>query len=143
MVIAGLSPDTTHFVVVRAVDTADNEDENTVEASATTPVSYSLNIRPILIDEGGCSRADCHVAPTPDGSLSLDTYQGLIQGGLHKNPNAVVPGDGKGSYILWRTDQANPNYERLLPRMPQGGRALRQESLRRLERWIDQGALDN
>jgi hypothetical protein len=145
LVVGGLSPDTTHFVVVRAVDTSDNEDENAVEASATTPVSYSLNVRPILTrsDQGGCTRIGCHIAPNPDGELSLDTYEGLIRGGTHKDPGAVVPGDGKGSYLLWRTDQSNPNYQRLLPRMPQGGRALPEASLRQLERWIDQGALDN
>jgi hypothetical protein len=145
MDITGLAPDTEHFVVVRAVDTGDNEDTNAVEASATTPVSYSLNVRPILTrtDMGGCTRADCHVPPNPDGNLSLDTYEGLIRGGLHRNPGTVVPGDGKGSYIMWRTDQSNPNYQRLLPRMPQGGRALPEASLRQLERWIDQGAMDN
>jgi chitodextrinase len=143
--IDGLAPDTTYHVVVRAVDTANNEDANTEELSATTPLSFATNVLPILtrLDQGACSQPACHAGPRPDGGLNLSSYDGLMRGGVTTNPPAVVPGNGKGSYLLWRTDAANPNYQAQKPRMPQGRRPLTALQLSTIERWIDQGAIDN
>ena len=145
MEIAGLQPDTAHHVVIRAVDTAGNEDANLVELAATTLISFSANVFPILTrtDMGGCSRATCHSGSNPDGMLDLTTYDGLMAGGVTVNPPTVKSGDGEGSYILWRTDRSNPNYRTNLTRMPSGGRALTSDQLGTIERWIDQGAIDN
>ena len=145
MEISGLLPDTPHHVVIRAEDTAGNEDSNTVELAATTLISFSTNVFPILTrtDMGGCSRNTCHSGSNPDGRLDMTTYEGLMRGGVTVNPPSVKPGDGVGSYMMWRTDRSNPNYRTSLARMPLGFRALTETQLRTIERWIDQGALDN
>jgi hypothetical protein len=145
MEVSGLIPDTAHHVVIRAEDTAGNEDTNVVELAATTLLSFSANVFPILTrtDMGGCTRPTCHSAARRDGGLDMSTYQGLMRGGVTTNPPTVKPGDGAGSYILWRTDRSNPNYRTNLARMPLGFRALTETQLRTIERWIDQGALDN
>jgi hypothetical protein len=147
IVLDGLVANKLHFVVVRAIDQARNEDKNVVEAQGTTLISYRDNIVPILTQRGGCSQIGCHGGSFPQGGLNLQTYSGLIKGG-RTPPPTVIPFDGQGSGILWRTDQQNPNYgtncaRTPCPLMPLGGRPLSRADLDTLEHWIDQGAVNN
>ncbi len=146
--ITGLSTNTTHHVVVRAVDSTGNEGSNRIELAATTPSSFSLDIRPILDQSppfgGACTQPFCHEGTTNSGGLNLETYAGLVTvGGDTKSPPAVNPGNSEQSYLLWRTDESNPNFDRNQSRMPLGDDPLAAEQLVAIRRWIDQGALDN
>ncbi len=149
MAISGLPTGTTHYVVVRAADSSGNEDSNRIELAATTPVSFVLDVRPILDRSppfgGACTRPFCHSAPTNSGGLNLETYEGLvIVGGATTNPRTVNPGNSARSYLLWRTDESNPNFVRDRSRMPLGSPVpLAADQLEALRRWIDQGAPDN
>ena len=143
--LTGLLSDTEYSVAVRAVDTTGNEDQNVANIDASTLTSFDNDVFPIISTPtiGGCLSGICHDADRPAGRLNLSTYDGLITGGRTASPPAVVPGDSIGSLLLWRTDQANPNFlhNRLL--MPAGKPALSPEVLGTISRWIDQGALDN
>ena len=136
-------------MVVRAVDSTGNEGSNRIELAATTPSSFSLDIRPILDQSppfgGACTRPFCHSAPTNTGGLNLETYEGLVTvGGATKNPPVVNPENSEQSFLLWRTDESNPNFVRNKSRMPLGSPdPLAAEQLDAIRRWIDQGALNN
>lgn len=91
-------------------------------------VSFALDIQPLFVRE--CIR--CHGGA---GSLNLDTYAGVMQGGL--SGVAVVPGDPAGSLILDRLDGTQP------PTMPADGPALPAAEIHRIRQWILEGALNN
>jgi hypothetical protein len=147
--LAGLAPDTTYFVVVRAVDTAGNESDNREELEATTAVSFRANVLPLLTEntQGGCTRSTCHEPAFPRGGLNLATYDDLLRGGNSQRLGLpiIVPGEPFGnamrSFILWRTDQRNLNFRG--PRMPLSRPALSAAQLDMLKRWIHQGAVNN
>lgn len=149
MAITDLPTNTTHHVVVRALDATGNEDTNRIELAVTTPSSFSLDIQPILDRSppfgGGCTRPFCHSGTTNSGGLNLESYEALVTfGGATKSPPVVSPGNSEQSYLLWRTDEANPNFVRGRSRMPLGSPdPLAASQLDSIRRWIDQGALDN
>ncbi len=151
MVIGELEPDTTFHVVARAQDTAGNESADTVELSATTLISFQAQVLSILTHPvRGCTiGSTCHAGNSPRDELNLETYDGLMSGGvsqrLGRRPPMIVAGeeirDDMQSYLLWRTDTTNTNFEG--PRMPLGRSPIPGSQLDTIKRWILQGALDN
>ena len=155
MLVTELDPDTTYFLVVRAVDSSRNESPTLFELSGTTRVSFAANITEILTQTnpllgGGCNRAGCHSGLVPSGGLDLTTYQDLMTGGTRTRTDPdlfpiVVPFEGISddmqSYLIRRIEARTPEDE---PRMPLGSpEPLNADLLERLKRWIHQGALDN
>ena len=55
----------------------------------------------------------------------------------------VEPGDATASLMIWRIDEASPNYLTEESRMPLGRPALSPAQIGIIRRWIDQGALDD
>ncbi|MBI4604065.1 MAG: hypothetical protein HY721_19080 [Planctomycetes bacterium] len=156
MAIGGLPPDTTHFVVVRAVDTAGNEDSNAVEVSARTAASFAESVFPVITlppgtdmglcwpagarpRTGGCARSTCHMGDRPAGGVSFTTYDAFFRPG-RSGLRPVVAENPAASTLLVRT-RRQPGQSGFMPR---GGSApLHDECLDAIERWILQGALDN
>lgn len=106
------------------------------EGSVVTPplgtvVSFQTNVKPILARYGCTS---CHGGTS---GLYLDTVPRLKQGGF--NGPAVIPLNSAGS-LLVRKISATPPFG---DRMPQGGPYLPDSLQQVINRWIDQGALDN
>lgn len=96
-----------------------------------TTVSFQANVKPILARYGCTS---CHGGTS---GLYVDTVPHLKQGGL--NGPAVVPLNSSASLLSKKVSTAPP----FGSRMPQGGPYLPDSVQQVINRWIDQGALDN
>lgn len=96
-----------------------------------TVVSFQTNVKPILARYGCTS---CHGGTS---GLYVDTVPHLKQGGF--NGPAVTPLNSAGS-LLVKKISATPPFG---ARMPQGGPYLPDSLQQVINRWIDQGALDN
>ncbi len=112
-------------------------------------LSFSEDIQPIL--NRRCT--SCHNATQPRGQLDLtapSSYLHLVNVATSSNCSAVVPGvprvkpgDKEGS-MLWRKTKPDPS--RCLNPMPNGAAGLgiiAPDDLDKVERWIQQGALNN
>lgn len=135
--IAGLTTGTPYYFVVRAEDEAGQRECNTSEMSATPAalgscVSYDANIKPIL--DGNC--IGCHSGATPPRNLHLDTYTGVLAGGL--TGNEVVACQPASSLIYLKTSLDNPPVGQ---RMPLGGPYLTTTQLQTIRAWIAGGAV--
>jgi mono/diheme cytochrome c family protein len=136
--IADLSPSTTYYLVVRAMDGAGNIDSNEVVVSATTEerpgaIDFDLHVLPILQSRcagchGGASDAGC---PGPLG-LCLESYKAIEQTAL--DGRRIIPFDAAGSELVRRIRGLSE------PRMPKDGPYLSEEETAVIEEWIDQGA---
>lgn len=155
LVLRGLAPDTTYYVIAQALDSSGNFSPAAVERSGTTRLSFARNILPILSERdpalgGGCNRAGCHRMPFPAGGLDLVSHEALLAGGRRTRTDPVlfpivVPfeevADDMESYLIRRIEARTRADQ---PRMPLGSpEPLAAEFLERLKRWIHQGALDN
>lgn len=134
--IGGLTTGTTYYFVVRAQDEAGQLDCNTSEQTATpralgSCVSYDDDVRPILA--GNC--VTCHSGATPPRGLKLDSYAGVIAGGL--TGTEVVSCQAEASLIFLKISQDNPPVG---SRMPYGGPYLAASQIEIVRRWIAGGA---
>ncbi len=84
-------------------------------------VSFSRNIRPILIQN--CSDPNCH--------SGMDVYENL----LAQPKPLVVPKDTTSVFSLYQAVYTK--------KMPQGQKKLADSSIKQIEAWIMQGALNN
>lgn len=73
----------------------------------------------------------CHSADVRMGSLNLETYEGLMQGGTTK---IVVPSKSNASRLYMLISG------RAMPSMPMDGTKLSVEEIKAIESWIDAGA---
>jgi hypothetical protein len=139
--VGDLLADTEWSFVVRAVDTAGNEDGNRVEVSARTPpetppppsVDFARDILPIF--QASC--VSCHSGGAPGsceglGGLCLESYA-AIQGSAFDG-TIIIPGNSAGSLLMKRIGPDLP------PRMPFLQPPLGGEEIRLIGDWIDQGA---
>lgn len=137
--IGSLTTGTTYHFVVRAQDEAQQIECNT-NAKAATPrelgacVSYDADIKPIL--DSAC--LGCHSGATPPRNLRLDSYAGVLAGGL--TGTEVVACQPDASLIYLKLSQDNPPVG---VRMPQGGPYLTATQLETFRRWIAGGALQS
>lgn len=93
-----------------------------------TTVSFALDILPIFQQE--CIH--CHGGA---GNLDLDSYQGLMDGGV--SGPVVIPGQPDDSLLPKRLDGT------ITPQMPADGPPLSSLEIDRIRQWILEGALDN
>lgn len=100
--------------------------------AAAAPVSFSRDILPIINQQ---CRA-CHVDQSL-GGLSLKDYDSLMKGG--QRGVAVVKASPDTS-LLVRKLRGDPQVGE---RMPMGGPALQEDSIRKISDWIRQGAPNN
>lgn len=141
--VTGLGAGTRYFFVVRAEDTAGNQDVNTAEVQATTraAVSFSQDIEPLLNDT--CARNGCHAGVNPAEDLDLRT--GRAHAAL-VDVAAVQCSDGRA-----RVDPSNPDGSYLIDKltgvdlcagtiMPKGS-PLTPAEIQLIRDWIAAGAL--
>lgn len=95
-----------------------------------TLISFSKEIAPIL--ESRCGR--CHSGDTPRGRLNLSSFAGMRQGG--QNGPLVVPKSPQRSLLMFRLTTPNAQM-----RMPANGEPLKNDELKKVYTWIEQGAL--
>ncbi len=91
-------------------------------------ISFALDIQPLLVED--CIR--CHGGA---GGLSLDTYAGVIEGGI--SGAIVIPSNPGESILVDRLDGTQP------PTMPADGPPLTTPEINRIRQWILEGALNN
>jgi WD40 repeat protein len=93
--------------------------------------TYADHVLPILRDK--C--INCHGADKTRGGLDLSTYVKTMEGG---SSGAVVkPGQADDSRLFLLAAHKGE------PKMPPQGSAIPPDALATLQRWIDQGALEN
>jgi Planctomycete cytochrome C len=99
-----------------------------IAAFAWQSPSFSKEIVPIFA--AACS--GCHSAHAKMGSLELDTYEGVMQGGNHGT--VVVPGNSGESRLYLMIAG------KMSPAMPMDGKSLTAAQIELIRRWIDAGA---
>lgn len=108
-------------------------DEAAEPASNAETVSYYRDIRPIL----AARCVGCHQPAKASGSLILSTVDAIKRPGDSELPG-IVPGQPDESYLL---EQVTP--EEGAAAMPPEGPPLEAGQIALLERWIEQGAVDD
>ena len=112
---------------------------NTIPDSA----SFSLTVRPLVVQR--CATGSCHGSASGEGGLAFGntnpTYTQIVNL-TSPNGDFVAPGNSAGSNLYLKIIASVPN-----PpggsRMPQGGPYLTTGQQGAIQRWIDDGALDN
>jgi cytochrome c len=101
---------------------------------AATPDFYTTKVQPIL--QGHCYK--CHGEGNHRGGLTMDTKNGLLQGG-HHGP-AIVPGDPAKSLLVTLIHQ-NGTGDFAPPMPPPPRPKLSDDDISTIERWIKAGAV--
>jgi len=105
------------------------EDFEPIPGSAENgAVSYEMDVKPILM--GSCW--ECHGGEKISREFDVTTYSSLMKGS-RKGPQ-VIPGDGANSGMV--ISMANG-------KMPKQGRKMLPEEIELIQRWIDEGAINN
>lgn len=144
--ITRLRPSITYFFVVRAVDRALNEDQNTVEREARTEddVFFPEDVQPILTAR--CTGTACHDAVDPQVGMRL------TEGNAITSLVGVASVQCEGAGGKPRVDPQNPDNSYVMDKlqgtatlcdgdpMPLGGPPLDQADVDLIRLWIQQGA---
>jgi hypothetical protein len=96
-------------------------------------VPYATEIQPIF--NNSCAVSGCHITPSPQAGLQLDSYAHVMQGS--QNGQVIIPFDASGSVLIQRIDGSIP------PSMPLNRTPLPDFSIQKIRDWISQGARDN
>ena len=102
------------------------------------PVSYREQIQPILNNH--C--ITCHGAENPSGKINLTSFETLMNSRtIHGKKPLIVSGDAAQSwlYILARTNQPHVR----MPPDTSAQKALPEDDVQLIGKWIMQGAKDN
>lgn len=96
-------------------------------------VSYSRHVDALF--QQSCASARCHAGSAPGGNLDLErpSYRALID----HVPTLVYPGDGSKSLLVL---SLRGQYGK---RMPLNLPALTENQIKGIQRWIDEGAVNN
>lgn len=100
-------------------------------ADMTEKVTYEQHVLPILREKCG----SCHNSNDKKGGLVLDNYTAAMQGG--GSGEVIAPGDLSSS-MLWLVITHDSE-----PYMPPNQPKLPDEQLHVIQKWIEQGALEN
>lgn len=144
----GLDPGEEYFFVVRARDTSGNVDQNVIEDSATTLVSWATNVYPII--QSNCR--NCHTpggegytaVPNQDFTSAATAYTTTVNiaptcAGATQSVR-VNPGDSADSFLYNKISQPVPSCG---VRMPKDQAPLPAAEIQLFQDWIDQGAMNN
>jgi uncharacterized membrane protein len=109
-----------------------------ISGCATQQVSYQNDVVPIL--ESRCIK--CHASPDGVGyratGLEMSTYESLMQGTAYGQ--VIVAGDSRRSMLNMLVEGRAGKQQR----MPHDEKnALEPEQIETLQRWVNQGALNN
>jgi hypothetical protein len=145
LTVTGLTPDTKYYWVVRAEDRAGNIEQDMTEISATTAVSFSVNVVAVLGSH--CAVTGCHVPGSPPNGLVMtpsQAYQNLVGVTVVESPGykRVDPGNASDSYIYLKVSSASPPAGTQMP-PPATGDSLSAVEIGIIRDWINQGALQN
>lgn len=109
-----------------------------------TPVSFSTDVLPILIDR--CTALGCHGPPMPRANLDLtaavafNELVGVSTDQCGGQRLRVEPGDPEGSYVVSKLDGIDLCFG---TQMPKGATPLSTAARQTIKTWICQGAQDN
>jgi hypothetical protein len=165
--ISNLTPATTYYWVVLAMDRAGNVSALPVlsdagggdaqvseagvdggssngEVSATTLVSWSHNVIGIFAQH--CAVTNCHIPGTPPGGLVLapsQSYQDLVGVAVTEFSGdiRVIPGNAAQSYVYLKITGTQPFGKQMPP--PSTNDSLSTTEINFITTWINQGALQN
>ncbi len=96
------------------------------------PVSYYHDVRPVF--QANCH--GCHQPAKAKGDFVMTTFEALIKGG--ETGATVVPNDAAASYLFENITLVDGQAE-----MPPKGDPLTPEEVALVERWINEGAIDD
>lgn len=120
--------------------TTTSEDTSTTDVSG---VSFSRDIQPIF----NTNCVVCHQSVAANGDLNLEVgsaYDNLVNvESTQSLLRLVTPGDSDGSYLLNKLRGTQWEVGGSGLRMPYGAPPLQQSQINLIQRWIEQGALDN
>lgn len=138
----GLTASTAYFYVVRAMDSSNNEETNTVERTATTPAirSWSSDVFPLLSICATCHGANGGLTLTPIATAygELVNVVSNLDGGC-STLRRVDPFDSALSHFFKKLEGTQDCGSR----MPQGGPFFSAPQLDTVRDWIDEGAPNN
>jgi len=160
-VISNLASSTAYYFVVRAEDAANNIDDNTVEVSATTGVSFLLGVAPIFAQN--CALSGCHIAgaPPPEGQIlapAAVAYANIVNVSTEEcpEPDASLPSacvrpylristDGvpTDSYLYLKITAAAPIGSPVMPPNTSSYPPLTAPEIATIQAWLLQGAPNN
>ncbi|MBA2544901.1 MAG: hypothetical protein H0V17_34985 [Deltaproteobacteria bacterium] len=108
------------------------------DSDPTTPVSFALDVRPLMTrSPGGC--AACHLGRITSG-LDLSSYASMRRGGINTGTKIIVSSVPCESILLQKLGRTPP----FGSRMPFNGPPYFSAEERQLVRdWIAEGALNN
>lgn len=136
MNLEGLTPGQQYCYVVRARDGAGNRDGNTLEKCVTIPaaacVDFATMVLPIF--KGECT--SCHSGASPPQNLKLDSYSGVIAGGL--TGNEVVACQPSSSLLYQKITMSKPPVGAQMPL--DGPPYLTPAQIDIIKKWIEEGA---
>lgn len=137
-----LTPNTTYYFVVRAVDESANASTNTQERSgmALTP-TFAANVQPLLTN----SCAGCHQGAGAANGLDLSAgkaYAAMVGVNSKDCPTTkqVMAGQANNSYVMMKINGSGTCF--VGGRMPPGG-ALPAAQVSTISGWINAGAANN
>lgn len=108
------------------------------EGKAPPAVSYSLDIRPILMTRcSGCHGPSPWWSDAKQKGLDVTTYESLMKGG--KSGLAIDPGQPEKSLLVKYLESPGVSIGNM-PTMPFVGKPLPREQIDLIKRWIQQGA---
>jgi len=127
-------------VILLAACDEDNPTEPT-DSNVSTPNPTLSSIQANVLTPG-CTFANCHGNSGTQANLNLTNGQSFanlvgVESQLFAPSKRVEAGDG-GNSILIKILKGEVS-----PQMPQGGAALSNAVIDSIEKWIDNGALDN
>jgi hypothetical protein len=98
--------------------------------TATTPVSFNRQIRPILSN-------NCFACHGPDEKQRETKFHFDTKEAAFLEEGVIIPGNATKSKLVWRI--TNPDPEKVMP-PPDSGHVLTPAQIDLLRRWIDEGA---
>jgi hypothetical protein len=116
------------------------------DSDPDTDVSFRQEIVPQIFEAEPLACLDCHAptAPTPIGfevgGLDLSNHATMLEGGVHSDNTAIIPGRPCDSILLQKVSSGPP----FGARMPVGAPPyLSDDVLQLLHDWIAEGAKNN